>query len=149
MDGALVTVCGRRTARSRFLFPGWVLWVFGCGLAAAGCQSAPEPRPAFATAWHQVASWSGRGSTQTDWFPIDHFNWRIRWETKNAAVGGGRLRVEAHSADSGRLLAEPLDVKGNGHGTADVGVDPHRFYLVVDSSGVDWSLNVEEPGAGP
>ena len=78
-------------------------------------------------------------------FPIEHYNWRIQWEAANAPPSKGRLHVEAHSADSGRLLAEPIDTTGNGHGTADVAVDPHRFYLVVDSSDVDWTLVVEEP----
>jgi hypothetical protein len=119
--------------------------------ASAACGSGePEARPAFSTAWHEVASWKGHGNAQLDMFPIEHYDWRIRWETSNApGPGRGRLHVEAHSADSGRLLADPIDVRGNGRGTANVNVDPHRYFLVVQSNDVDWSLTVEEPGAGP
>lgn len=96
-----------------------------------------------------MATWSGHGNAQLDWFDMPYYSWRIKWETKNAPPGKGRLHVEAHSGDSGRLLAEPIDVTGNGHDVAAVNVDPHRFYLVVDSADVDWSLTVEEPVGAP
>ena len=122
-------------------------------MLASACQSQSDtmhPRQPSNAGWQQVESWKGRGSSQTDWFDMPHYSWRIRWETKNApGPGKGRLHVEAHSADSGRLLAEPINVTGNGRGTAPVNVDPHRFYLVVDSSGVDWSLTVEQPVGAP
>jgi hypothetical protein len=117
------------------------------GGACMACRSEPQARPAQAVlAWHEVATWKGRGSTQLDTFSIDGWTWRIRWETKNApAQSRGSFHVEAHSADSGRLLAEPIDVKGNGRDTAYVTELPHRYYLVVDSSDVDWSMTVDEP----
>lgn len=122
-------------------------------LLTSGCQSQSEtlrPRQPSNAGWQQVGSWKGHGNSQTDWFDMPHYSWRIMWETKNASGSGkGRLHVEAHSADSGRLLADPINVTGNGHGIASVNVDPHRFYLVVDSSGVDWSLTVEQPVGAP
>jgi hypothetical protein len=117
-------------------------------IAFAACKSEqPAPRPAQAVnKWREVATWAGRGSTQLETFSIEGWSWRIRWETKNpAAPGRGELRVEAHSADSGRLLAEPIDAKGTGHDTSYVTELPHRYYLVVESKDVDWSLTVEEP----
>ena len=118
----------------------------------AGCGSEQQtPRPAQAVnKWREVATWNGRGSTQLDTFSIEGWSWRIRRETKNpAAPGRGALRVEAHSADSGRLLAEPIDVKGAGHDTAYVTELPHRYYLVVESKDVDWSLTVEKRSLPP
>jgi hypothetical protein len=120
-------------------------------LACASCQSESiSPRRPSNAGWQQVGTWKGRGNAQLDTFQMDHYGWRIAWETKNApGPGRGRLYVQAHSGDSGRLLAEPIDVTGNGHDTAYVNVDPHRFYLVVESSDVDWSLTVEEPAGAP
>jgi hypothetical protein len=120
-------------------------------VVAAGCQSeSVTPRRPSNAGWQTVGTWKGRGNAQLDTFPIDQYTWRIQWETRNApAPTRGRLHVEAHSADSGRLLAEPIDVTGSGHDTAYVNVDPHRFYLVVKSSDVDWSLTVEDPVGAP
>ena len=136
MDAALVNRFARNVAAA-----------LAAALLCGACGShAPEARPAFSTGWHEVASWKGRGNAQLDMFPIEHYSWRIQWETKNApGPGQGHLHVEAHSADSGRLLADAINVRGNGHGTANVTVDPHRYFLVVDSNDVDWSLTVEEP----
>jgi hypothetical protein len=129
------------------------IWFLAIALAlTAACQSdtdAVQPRRPSNAGWRQVESWKGRGSTQTDWFDMPSYSWRIRWETKNAPPGKGRLHVEAHSGDSGRLLADAINVTGNGRGIAPVTVDPHRFYLVVDSSDVDWSLTVEQPVGVP
>jgi hypothetical protein len=127
--------------------------IFIMALTAIGCQSKPDtmvPRQPSNAGWQQVATWSGHGNAQLDTFDMPDYSWRIRWETKNApGPARGRLHVEAHSADSGRLLAEPIDVTGNGRDTAAVNVDPHRFYLVVESSDVNWMLIVEEPVGAP
>lgn len=116
------------------------------GLAVAGCRSEPPPaRPPVIIAWREIASWKGRGDAQLDMFSIDGWNWRIRWETKNEAPQGtGTFHVEPHSADSGRLLADPIEARGAGHDTAYFSIVPHRYYLVVDSKNVDWSMTVEE-----
>jgi hypothetical protein len=128
-----------------------VAFIVLAGLLCGACQSeSVSPRRPSNAGWYQVGKWSGRGSAQLDMFPIDGYTWRIVWETKNApGPGRGRLYVQAHSADSGRLLAEPIDVTGNGHDIAYVNVDPHRFYLVVQSSDVDWTLTVEAPNGVP
>ena len=112
-----------------------------------GCRSEPRPPPQpVVIGWQKIASWNGRGNAQLETFPIERWDWRIQWETKNEAPdGAGAFRVEAHSADSGRTLAEPIDVQGTGHDTAYLSVQPHRFYLVVDSRNLDWSITVEEP----
>jgi hypothetical protein len=112
-----------------------------------GCRSPSNgpPQPVV-VGWQKIASWNGHGNAQLGTFPIERWDWRIQWETTNEApAGAGDFRVEAHSADSGRTLAEPIDYQGVGRDTAYVSVQPHRFYLVVESKNLDWSITVEEP----
>jgi hypothetical protein len=100
-------------------------------------------------AWRRLGSWSGRGDAQTESFDIGS-QIRIRWETKNEATpGAGTFAVTVNSAVSGRDLALAVDHQGAGRDIAYVGVDPHYSYLVISSKDVDWSIIVEEPGAGP
>jgi len=111
-----------------------------------GCHSdlAREAKGKPAT-WQVVGSWSGRGNAQTDSFDIGYEPCRIRWEARNeTASGQGRLRVTVNSSVSGRELAVAVDHRGVGHDIAYVSVDPHYSYLLIESSGVDWSVSVEE-----
>ena len=81
-------------------------------LAAGGCHAHAEqpPKPAGGTvAWHQLGSWSGRGSLQTESFASDTGALRVRWETTAqpgdaASAATGAFRITAHSAISGRPL---------------------------------------------
>jgi hypothetical protein len=123
-------------------------------LVAAGCRSEPPPAaklpPRMITGWRETASWKGRGNAQLDSFAIDSWDWRIRWETKNESpAGSGTFHVETHSADSGRIIAVPVDARGVGHDTVNVNELPHRYYLVVDSKNVDWTMVVEEAVLSP
>lgn len=116
--------------------------------ATFGCQyeAPPLQGPVSAGVWKEVARFSGRGNAQLDTFPIERFTWRVRWEASNEQPpGAGTLQVTAHSGDSGRLLAEVVDATGVGSDVAYVTELPHRYYLVVKSSGVDWTLIAEEP----
>ncbi len=122
-------------------------WLIAAAMVVlGGCRSdsAPEAngKPA---AWQVVGSWSGRGNAQTDSFDIGYDPCRIRWEARNeTAPGQGRLRVTVNSSVSGRELAVAVDHRGVGRDIAYVNVDPHYSYLLIESSGVDWSVSVEE-----
>jgi hypothetical protein len=118
--------------------------------ASWGCKPTP---PASATirqiGWRPIESWMGRGDTQTDSFNIESTQWRIKWETKGAASpGAGSFHIVVHSAVSGRPIADAVNHHGDGKGVAYVTEDPRLYHLVIDSSGVDWSLAVEEAVAG-
>jgi hypothetical protein len=52
-----------------------------------------------------------------------------------------------NSAVSGRPLMLAVDHRGIGRDTVAVTEDPHLFYLVIDSSNLDWSVTAEEPVA--
>jgi hypothetical protein len=70
---------------------------------------------------------------------------RVVWETRNEAVPNtGTFEVNLHSGVSGRPLAQVVEQRGAGHGTAYVSEDPRDFYLLVESTNLDWSVTVEE-----
>lgn len=127
------------------------LSVFICGLCfLAACKSAPHSAPPRAQiGWRPMASFSGRGDTQTESFDIDSTQWRIKWETKGAASpGAGSFHVIVHSAVSGRPIMDAIQHHGDGHGIAYVSDDPRLYHLVIESSGLDWSIAVEEAVVG-
>jgi hypothetical protein len=121
-------------------------------LAASGCGARAEQPPKTAEptiAWHALGSWSGRGNRQTESFTSETGTLRVRWETRQqpedaASAATGTFHVTAHSAISGRPLQDVVDYTGVGSGVGYVQQDPHVFYVVVDSSRVNWSFTVEE-----
>jgi hypothetical protein len=118
--------------------------------AAMGCGSAPQPKqkPQL-VGWRPIESWSGRGNAQTESFNIESTQWRIKWEAKGeVSPGAGTLLVMVHSAVSGRPIALGVEHKGNGHGIAYVNEDPRLYHLVIESTGLNWSLAVEEGVSG-
>jgi hypothetical protein len=111
-------------------------------------NQAPQ-RSEAGVAWRQLGSWSGRGSLQTESFTSDTGTLRVRWETTptdsdTAEVAPAAFRLDAHSAISGRLLQQVVDRAGAGHGIDYVQQDPHVFYIVVESSRLNWRFTVDE-----
>jgi hypothetical protein len=96
-----------------------------------------------------MASFSGRGDSQTESFDIDSTEWRIKWQTKGAvSPDTATFHVVVHSAVSGRPLMDAVQQRGNGHGIAYVTEEPRLFHLVIESNGLDWSVAVEEAVVG-
>jgi hypothetical protein len=117
----------------------------GATIFAAGCQSAkpPEPKPRQ-IGWRPIETFSGQGSTQTESFNIESTQWRIKWETR----GEGKFHVVVNSAVSGRPIMDAVTHDGPGNGTVYVTEDPRLYHLVIESSGLAWSLAVDEAVAG-
>jgi hypothetical protein len=111
------------------------------------CRSEPQaPAAPRIVGWRTMGTWSGHGNAQLETFPIERWDWRINWETSNEKPPkAGTLHVTVHSADSGRMIVDAIDVKGPGRDTVDISEQPHRFYLAVESENLDWELTVEEP----
>ena len=87
-----------------------------------------------------LGTWSGRGSSQTGSFDVTSGALRVTWEARESgAPGAGRLRVDLHSAISGRPLQTVVDVRGAGADTAYVADEPRVSYLQIDAHGVDTS----------
>jgi hypothetical protein len=120
------------------------------GAGACGPRADGSPRSGQAVVWRQLGSWSGHGSLQTESFTSETGTLRVRWEaTTPAAPPGtapvaGQLRLDAHSAISGRLLQQVVDHAGAGRGIGYVQQDPHVFYVVVESTQLNWQFTVEE-----
>ena len=123
-----------------------LLAVLAAGLFSSSCEYAPPPaEKPTERVWKEVGTWSGHGNQQLETFPIEHFTWRVKWETKNESpAGAGRFHVTANSGDSGRILAEVADIKGVDKDVTYITELPHRYYFVVTSEGVDWTLTAEE-----
>jgi hypothetical protein len=99
--------------------------------------------------WRPIASFSGRGDSQTESFDISSTEWRIKWQTKGAASpGAGSFHVVVHSAVSGRPIQDAIRQQGDGHGIAYVAEEPRLYHLVIESSGLDWSVQVQEAVVG-
>ena len=97
--------------------------------------------------WRPVLLQSGRGTTQTESFQIDTGQWRIKWsatadEGADPATSG--IRIGVHSAVSGRLMSTAIDHRGAGEGAAYVAEEPRPFFLSIESSGLNWKVQVEE-----
>jgi hypothetical protein len=103
--------------------------------------------------WNPIGKWSGSGNMQTSSFQSATGSFRVQWETRSVRPpdrdqAGPRFRLTLHSAISGRPLVEVIDKQGVGSDLEYVHEDPRTFYMVVDSSNVDWSFSVEERMVG-
>jgi hypothetical protein len=119
--------------------------IVALGLLAWGCRGQATPATVDTVAWKPLGSWSGHGVMQTEAFISDTGSLRITWETKNEAVPGkGVFTVALHSGVSGRTLLEAVRHTGVGRDMAYVTEDPREFFLVIESSNLDWSVSVDE-----
>jgi hypothetical protein len=118
-------------------------------LPTASCEKDEAPiaqQEQPETVWKTIGTWSGHGNAQLETFPIERFTWRVRWETRNESPkGSGTFHVTANSGDSGRILADVVNTTGVDKGLSYVTELPHRYYLVVTSEGLDWTVTAEEP----
>jgi hypothetical protein len=121
-----------------------VLVLSALAMGACGPRSKSVPKQPL-IGWRPVASWSGRGNTQTESFDMESGQWRIRWETSDIQLSNaGTFRAIVHSSVSGRFVEVAVEHQGAGKGVAYVAEDPRQFFLDIESSGVDWKVAVEE-----
>ena len=131
-------------------------WLAGAAaiVAAAWVVSAYWPRPqaeaapkVLAMGWSPVFAQSGRGSTQTESFEIDTGQWRIKWTVaseEGQEAPEREFRVGVHSTVSGRLMKVVVDQRGAGEGIAYLAEEPRPFFLSIESSALEWTVQVEE-----
>jgi hypothetical protein len=126
--------------------------LFVIAALTVACHVEPEAQletPIRVVAWKRLASWSGRGDMQTETFMSDNGSFRIHWKTTGESrPGAGTLKVAFRSGDSGRVIIDAVDQKGEGSGSVEVGDMVRWYYLSIDSANVDWSVTVEEPIMG-
>jgi hypothetical protein len=132
---------------------GWIvvtLTAIGVASVASGCRrqaAPPVTKSDPQIVWRPVGSWSGHGNRQTESFHGETGALRVTWEARDDAAAGGKLaifRLTAHSAISGRVLAEVVDRQGAGSGVGYVSTEPHTFYISVESAGLGWTFSVDE-----
>ena len=123
------------------------------GLAAAcfafsllGCRPGSPPAQRQVTiGWRPVASWAGSANYQTESFEIHTGQWRIQWEASaQPSAKRKTIRIIVHSSVSGRFVVTAVDHPGPGKGTAYLAEDPRAFFLEVESTALNWKINVEE-----
>ena len=117
--------------------------------SALACGPAPEPvrdtaQPSPRPVTRQLGSWTGTGNS-TLGFVSESGSFRITWKTRNRdAVRPGRFQLTLRSGISGRPLKVIADEQGAGGGSVEFGDDPRMYEFLVESSGIDWSISVEE-----
>lgn len=124
--------------------------LIAAALTMVSCRPQPRVEPRHTElGWRPIASWSGHGNTQTDSFNIGSGQWRIKWETSHEPIPGkGTFVLKVHSLVSGRFVEKAVDHRGVGHGVEYVAEEPRAFFLVIESSGIDWKVSVEEGVVG-
>jgi hypothetical protein len=113
--------------------------------ACVGCRDSRAHSSRDVIVWHKLGSWSGYGLLQTNPFENETGMLRVEWNARSSgAPANRRLRIDFHSAVSGRSLSVPVDHQGPGSGTAFINEDPRGFFLVIESTGLDWTVDVAE-----
>jgi hypothetical protein len=123
--------------------------VCALGVAASGCAAYGDSRDlqnrAEVIVWKKLGSWSGHGLLQTTPFENDTGMLKVDWQARADTTETDRhLRVILHSAVSGRSLSVPVDHRGDGRGTVFVNEDPRGFFLLIESRGLEWTVDVAE-----
>ena len=119
-------------------------------VVGAACRPATDSTPAASqhaeapAAVRQLGSWSGKGNT-TLGFVSESGSFRITWKTQNQDnARPGAFELTLRSGISGRPMKVIADHRGAGGGTVEFGDDPRMYEFLVDSSGIDWSISVQE-----
>ena len=105
----------------------------------------------LAMGWRPIISQAGRGNSQTESFQIDTGQWRIKWTAtpeEGPVSPGDTLRIAVHSAVSGRMMSVAVDHQGAGSGVAYVAEEPRPFFVSIESSGLEWTVQIEEGSLG-
>ncbi len=115
------------------------------GLVTMACREPPEPQFRDITVYRPIGSWTGRGPQQTEAFIGQTSAFRVRWQTESVpGTSNGAFRLFLHSSVSGRPLLTVVDRQGPGTGEAHVVEDPREFFLVIEASGLEWSVTLDE-----
>src|SRR5262245_38352270 len=121
----------------------FVLLAATCLSPACTASSSPAPRQ-LSTVARQVGSWQGNGN-KTIGFASESGIFRVNWKARSQhRETSGTFLLTIRSAISGRPIQVVADHQGDGGGSVDFRDDPRLYDLVVDSTGADWSIVVEE-----
>ena len=116
----------------------------------AACHTKPAAQTEDITVWQPRGHWSGTGLLQTDPFISTTGLLRITWESRStpstSGTSGtpGTLRIILHSDVSGRSLTPVVEHQGAGRGMKYITEDPRSFFLLIESKGLEWTVDVAE-----
>jgi hypothetical protein len=114
-------------------------------MLAVACAGAPQLPPAAPVEPpRELGSWKGKGST-TLGFVSESGSFRIHWKSRNQDAGRpGVFELTLRSGISGRPMQLIADHRGDGEGSVEFGDDPRLYEFLVESTGIDWWVSVEE-----
>jgi len=114
-------------------------------MSAVACGQAPEQiREAAVPVARELGAWSGSGNS-TLGFVSESGSFRITWKAQNRDnEQPGAFHLTLRSGISGRPMKVIADHKGAGGGSVEFGDDPRMYEFLVESSGLDWSISVQE-----
>ena len=140
--------CGRPGA---LCFAAAVALLGACGSERSDEGAAPASPAAAASSllWHELGSWSGRGDRQTESFEIATGALRLTWTAQQEGDEAAGLQITLHSAISGRPLDVIVDHAGAGADTVRLTAGPRVAYLRIESSGLRWTVALEEGVQSP
>jgi hypothetical protein len=121
---------------------------FVCALTfvvvAVDCGSpAPAPRE-LVPVTQAIGSWTGAGN-HTIGLVSNSGRFRVQWDARaDSGTADGVFRLTVNSAVSGRLLQEVVNQQGPGRGSLNFEDDPRPYNLMVESSGLQWTVSVDE-----
>jgi hypothetical protein len=110
---------------------------------SSACRA--QTPPVDVTVWQLRGKWTGRAGQQTDPFISTTGLLRITWEAHGASEANAKpFRIILHSDVSGRPLLVAVDRRGPGKDVTYVTEDPRSFFLVIESEGLEWSVEIAE-----
>lgn len=92
----------------------------------------------------QLGAWTGKGNT-TLGFVSESGSFRISWKAQNQNnVKPGAFQLTLRSGISGRPMKVIANHTGAGGGSVEFGDDPRMYEFLVEASGIDWWIAVDE-----
>jgi hypothetical protein len=108
-------------------------------LVAGGSSASGQAR------WRQVSFWTGRGNKDTELFLVARPEWRVTWSAKRGSgTGAEGLRISVYD-NAKQSTAVLVDSDRPGDDTAYLTSGAGSYRLKIESTNVDWYVQVEEP----
>ena len=112
-----------------------------CGPVPDSARDTAPPAPPVS---RELGSWSGAGNS-TLGFVSESGSFRITWKARNQDdARPGAFQLTLRSGISGRPMLVVADQHGSGSGSSEFGDDPRLYEFLVESTGAEWSVSVQE-----
>ena len=92
--------------------------------------------------WHQVGSWAGEGTKETQTFTIRNREWRVGWKAR-LTYTAGLLSIGVYD-DTDNLVSTITSGPKGGNDVSYVRSKPGKYYLKITAANVEWQVIVED-----